>query len=137
MDDLIGVQSLLVRQRRVGDAQDEEGTRACWAKDATLTVIRDGEEVASRNGRDEVVAFAADVWKTGRHSNEGHVYLHFDGPAEIEATGEGRALARSRVLMVTSQPGEHQILHFGNYTDEVIVEDGAWRLLNRTVRLSS
>ena len=136
MSDIGEIQALLARQRLVGDAQDEDGTRSCWARDSTLEVVLNGKQITKRQCREEVVGFAVDVWRSGGHRKEGQIYLHFDGPADIVLTGEGTARSHSRALQVSTLPGKFEIIGIGDYQDELVHEDGAWRLLHRVVRLT-
>jgi hypothetical protein len=136
MDNANEIRSLIVRQKLVGDAQDEVATRACWARDCSLTVTLNGGEPRRAVGQDAVLAFTINAWKTNAHGSREAPHVHFGGPAEVSFLAADRALVRSTCLYVG--PGEMaMVVHgYGRYEDEVVLEDGAWKLLHRRLRIT-
>jgi len=136
MDDANEIRSLIVRQKLVGDAQDEAATRACWAREATLNVVVNGGEPRRAEGHEAVIAFTKKAWDTDAHGSRDAPHVHFGGPAAITFLPDNRALVHSTCLYVG--PGEEaMIVHgFGRYEDEVILEEGTWKLLHRRLRIT-
>jgi hypothetical protein len=136
MDNANEIRSLIVRQKLVGDAQDEAATRACWARNATLRVSVNGGEPRKADGLDEVMAFTRNAWVTDAHGPRDAPHVHFGGPAEIVFQADDRALVNSTCLYVGPGEGALIVHGYGRYQDEVILEDGAWKLLNRNLRIT-
>jgi hypothetical protein len=136
MDSANEIRSLIVRQKLVGDAQDEAATRECWAREATLSVVVNGGEPRRAIGREAVIAFTKNAWASDAHGSRDAPHVHFGGPAAITFLAEHRALVHSTCLYVGPGDGEMVVHGFGRYEDEVILEDNAWRLLHRNLRIT-
>lgn len=136
LDDFREISALLVRQRLVGDMQDEAKTRDCWAREGRLTVRVNGAEPKLAAGLEEVMAFARNAWVTDDHGPRDAPHIHFGGPPDITPIGEGRALAKTTCLFIGPSPDGMVVHGYGRYEDEVIVEDGAWKLLHRKVEIT-
>jgi len=136
MDHANEIRSLIVRQKIGVDAQDETANRACWAPNATLQVSVNGGEPRTAEGLEDVMAFARNARVTDAHVPRAAPLVHFSGPAEIVFQANDRALVNSTCLYLAPGEGQMVIRGYGLYRDEVILEDGAWKLLTRELRMT-
>ena len=133
MSDYAGIQALIVRQKRLTDVQDEAGVSACWSPHkAGLSVSLNGK-VWTADGHGDVMAAALLAWRSGRHGGK-YLNLHFLGPIEVIPHGDAQAEAYYTCLYVSTDPGGFKVLGFGEYHDEVWLEEGGWRIGMRRVR---
>jgi len=136
MDHANEIRSLIVRQKLVGDAQDEAATRSCWARDATLNVVVNGGEPRRAEGQEAVIAFTKNAWASDAHGSRDAPHVHFGGPAAIVFLADDRALVHSTCLYVGPGDGAMIVHGYGRYEDEVVLEGGAWKLLHRRLNIT-
>jgi len=123
MADLAAIQQLLSRYCFAHDSQDPEMLATTFAKDATLLGI---------TGRDEIAARYADGYKhlTARRR---HVLTNF----LILEDSDERAVVQSYITLYLIRGEELELHLIGVYRDEVIVEDGEWKILSREATMDT
>lgn len=123
MADLVEIQQLLARYCYAHDSQDIEQLAACFSKDVTLLGIQ---------GRDAVVGKYAEGYRqlTARRR---HVLTNFI----LLEDGEDEAVVQSYITLYLIK-GEKLELHLiGVYRDQVVKEDGAWRIKTRDATMDT
>ncbi|HEY3485565.1 MAG TPA: nuclear transport factor 2 family protein [Ilumatobacteraceae bacterium] len=123
MADLAAIQQLLSRYCFAHDSQDPEMLATTFAKNATLLGI---------TGRDEIAARYAEGYKnlTARRR---HVLTNF----LILEDGDERAVVQSYITLYLIRGDELELHLIGVYRDEVIVEDGEWKILTREATMDT
>ena len=126
VEDELAIRRVLVDYAARQDARDYAGYVALFAKN--------GEWVNGKNvykGREAILKMLADLYGTpppGYVNNESY---HINTNFQIDVTGD-RATARSRHLLVMRGPkGEPTPALAGRYEDQLIREDGQWKILRR------
>jgi uncharacterized protein (TIGR02246 family) len=126
VEDELAIRRILVDYSATQDARDYAGYAALFAKN--------GEWVNGKNvhkGREAIHKMLVDLYGNpppGYVNNESY---HITSNAQIEVNGD-RATARSRHLLVMRGPkGEPTPMLAGRYEDELIREDGKWKILRR------
>lgn len=126
VEDELAIRRLLVDYSATQDARDYAGYAALFAKD--------GEWVNGRTvhkGREAIHRMLVNLYGNpppGYVNNESY---HISSNPQIEVQGD-RATARSRHLLVMRGPeGQPVPALAGRYEDELIREDGNWKILRR------
>jgi len=126
VEDELAIQRVLVEYSARQDARDYAGYAALFAKE--------GEWVNGKNsykGRDAIQKMLVNLYgppPPGYVNNESY---HISSNFQIDVSGD-RATARSRHLLVMRGPkGEPTPALAGRYEDELIREDGQWKILRR------
>lgn len=126
VEDELAIRRLLVDYSATQDARDYAGYAALFAKD--------GEWVNGRTvhkGREAIHRMLVNLYGTpppGYVNNESY---HISSNPQIEVQGD-RATAHSRHLLVMRGPeGQPVPALAGRYEDELIREDGNWKILRR------
>jgi uncharacterized protein (TIGR02246 family) len=126
VEDELAIQRILIDYASTQDARDYAGYAALFAKN--------GEWVNGKNvhkGREAIVKMLTDLYgppPPGFVNNESY---HLTSNPQIEVNGD-RATARSRHLLVLRGPkGEPTPALAGRYEDELIREEGQWKILRR------
>jgi uncharacterized protein (TIGR02246 family) len=126
VEDELAIRRLLIDYSATQDARDYAGYAALFA--------RNGEWVNGRTvhkGREAIHRMLVDLYgvpPAGYINNES---FHISSNAEIDVNGD-RATARSRHLLVMRGPkGEPVPALAGRYEDELIREEGKWKILRR------
>jgi uncharacterized protein (TIGR02246 family) len=126
VEDELAIRRVLVDYSATQDARDYAGYAALFAKN--------GEWVNGKNvhkGREAIVKMLNDLYgppPPGYVNNESY---HITSNPQIEVKGD-RATARSRHLLVMRGPkGEPTPALAGRYEDELIREEGKWKILRR------
>jgi uncharacterized protein (TIGR02246 family) len=126
VEDELAIGRVLVDYSARQDARDYAGYAALFAKN--------GEWVNGKNvykGRDAILKMLVDLYGApppGYVNNESY---HITTNPQIDVNGD-RATARSRHLLVMRGPkGEPTPALGGRYEDELIREDGKWKILRR------
>jgi uncharacterized protein (TIGR02246 family) len=126
VEDELAIQRVLVEYSARQDARDYAGYAALFAKN--------GEWVNGKNaykGREAILEMLTDLYgapPAGYVNNESY---HISSNFQIDVNGD-RATARSRHLLVLRGPrGEPTPALAGRYEDELIREEGQWKILRR------
>lgn len=117
MADYNAIQQLLYRYCSAHDNQNPEALGATFAKDITMPFGQ---------GRDEVVAFYAEGYKTltkKRRHVLSNIFIVEDGDAE--------ALVQSYVTLYLIEGDKLEVHLTGVYRDRVVLEDGDWKIKSR------
>ena len=126
VEDELAIRRVLVDYAARQDARDYTGYVALFAKN--------GEWVNGKNvykGREAILRMLVDLYgapPAGYVNNESY---HISTNFQIDVNGN-RATARSRHLLVMRGPkGEPTPALAGRYEDELVREDGQWKILRR------
>lgn len=126
VEDELAIQRLLVEYSATQDARDYEGYAALFA--------RDGEWVNGQTrhrGREAIHRMLVDLYGPPPPGYENTESYHISSNAQIDVQGD-RATARSRHLLVMrGEGGAPAPALAGRYEDELVREDGEWKILRR------
>jgi uncharacterized protein (TIGR02246 family) len=126
VEDELAIRRILVDYSATQDARDYAGYAALFAKNGEWV---NGKTV--HRGREAILKMLNDLYgppPPGYVNNESY---HITSNPQIEVNGD-RATARSRHLLVMRGPkGEPTPALAGRYEDELIREDGKWKILRR------
>jgi uncharacterized protein (TIGR02246 family) len=126
VEDELAIQRVLVEYAARQDARDYAGYAALFAKN--------GEWVNGKNaykGRDAILKMLNDLYGPPPPGFVNNDSYHISTNFQIDVNGD-RATARSRHLLVMRGPkGEPTPSLAGRYEDELIREDGQWKILRR------
>lgn len=115
------------------DDGDWETHAACYWPEATIEVDPPaGEMDGQAVGREVIVSSARERWAALQPIQRHHMITNT--LIDIDLGGD-RAIARSYILLGSSDVSGFQILHAGRYVDELEKRDGRWRYSRRTIRL--
>lgn len=114
---------LLARYARALDARDASAMETLFSREAVLIVVPWGIDV---RGRDAIMeffrAYFASDWREPRHY----------GANQVIAPGETGLHAHSYFHEALSR-GSQSVIGWGNWEDDLIFEDGAWRFALRKI----
>ncbi len=126
VEDELAIGRILVDYAARQDARDYTGYAALFAKN--------GEWVNGKNaykGREAIVKMLATLYGTPPPGYTNSDSYHINTNFQIDVNGD-RATAHSRHLLVLRGPkGEPTPALAGRYADELIREDGQWKILRR------
>ena len=126
VEDELAIRRILVDYSATQDARDFPAYAALFAKN--------GEWVNGRNvhkGREAILKMLVDLYGPPPPGYVNGDSYHISSNAQIDVKGD-RATARSRHLLVMRGPnGEPTPMLAGRYDDELIREDGQWKILRR------
>jgi uncharacterized protein (TIGR02246 family) len=126
VEDELAIQRIMVDYAATQDARDYAGYAALFAKNGEWV---NGKTV--HKGREAIIKMLTGLYgppPPGYVNNESY---HLTSNPQIEVNGD-RATARSRHLLVLRGPkGEPTPALAGRYEDELIREDGKWKILRR------
>jgi uncharacterized protein (TIGR02246 family) len=126
VEDELAIRRLLVDYSSTQDARDYAGYAALFAKD--------GEWVNGKNshkGRVAIQKMLVDLYGTPPPAYVNTESYHITSNPQVDVHGD-RATARSRHLLIMRGPkGEPTPVLGGRYEDDLIREDGKWKILRR------
>ena len=126
VEDQLAIQRVLVEYAARQDARDYAGYAALFAKN--------GEWVNGKNtykGRDAILKMLVGLYGNPPAGYVNNERYHISTNFQIDVNGD-RATARSRHLLVMRGPkGEPTPSLGGRYEDELIREEGQWKILRR------
>lgn len=125
VEDQMAVDRILVDYSKTQDAHDYDGYVALFAKN--------GEWVNGRivKKRDEIKQMLVDLYGPMKPGYVNAESYHITTNPEVNVTGD-TATARSRHLLIMRGPGgTPQPMLAGRYEDDLIREDGQWKILRR------
>ena len=126
VEDELAIRRVLVDYAATQDARDYSGYAALFAKDGEWV---NGKTV--HKGRAAIHKMLVDLYGTPPPGYVNNDSYHLTSNPEINVNGD-RATARSRHLLVLRGPkGEPTPALAGRYEDELIREDGQWKILRR------
>lgn len=126
VEDELAIRRILVDYSATQDARDYEAYVALFA--------RDGEWVNGRTvhkGREAIHSMLLDLYGPTPADYVNNESYHITSNPQIDVQGD-RATARSRHLLVMRGPGGEPVPALaGRYEDELVREDGEWKILRR------
>src|SRR5690606_21111928 len=126
VEDELAIRRILVDYSATQDARDYAAYAALFA--------RDGEWVNGRTvhkGREAIHQMLVDLYGPTPDGYQNNDSYHITSNAQIDVQGD-RATARSRHLLVLRGPdGAPTPALAGRYEDELVREDGEWKILRR------
>lgn len=126
VEDELAIRRVLVDYSATQDARDYAAYAALFA--------RDGEWVNGRNvykGRDAIQKMLVGLYGAPPPGYVNTESYHISSNPQVDVHGD-RATARSRhLLMMRGPKGEPTPMLAGRYEDELIREDGQWKILRR------
>jgi uncharacterized protein (TIGR02246 family) len=126
VEDELAIQRILVEYSARLDARDYAGYAALFAKE--------GEWVNGKNaykGREAILEMLVGLFGTPPANYVNTESYHINSNFQIDVNGD-RATARSRHLLIMRGPkGEPTPALGGRYEDELIREDGQWKIQRR------
>lgn len=126
VEDELAIRRVLVDYAATQDARDYAGYAALFAKNGEWV---NGKTV--HKGREAIHKMLVDLYGTPPPGYVNSESYHLTSNPQIEVNGD-RATARSRHLLVLRGPkGEPTPALAGRYEDELIREDGQWKILRR------
>jgi uncharacterized protein (TIGR02246 family) len=126
VEDELAIRRVLVDYASTQDARDYAGYAALFAKNGEWV---NGKTV--HKGREAIHKMLVDLYGTAPPGFVNSESYHISSNPQIELNGD-RATARSRHLLIMRGPkGEPTPALAGRYEDELIREDGKWKILRR------
>ncbi|MBO9581800.1 MAG: nuclear transport factor 2 family protein, partial [Sphingobium sp.] len=123
----IAVQRILVDYAARLDAQDFAGYAGLFAREGTWA---NGKTV--RKGPDEIKAMLTGIYGTPAPGFVNNESYHLVSNPEVDLIDADHARARSRHLLMMRGPDGHPTpMLAGRYEDEMIRENGQWKILHR------
>jgi hypothetical protein len=122
---------LVAKAKHLKDAEDDAGFAEVWARDARLAITSNGNPALVIEGRDAIMAFYRRNWATGAHGAGEERETHITENPFIVALGEDRLLATHSAIFAARRRVMPRLIGFGEFRDEIIFEDGAWRIVDR------
>ncbi|MCB2075675.1 MAG: nuclear transport factor 2 family protein [Rhodobiaceae bacterium] len=130
------ITDVLVAAKFAKDDEDAKRFAHCWARNARIEITSNGRKLAPVEGRAAIMAFYAKVWETGGHGKGAAREVHVAEPADIIALAPDRLRARHAEAFFFADADGPRIRGFGTFDDEVVWEDGAWRIVHRIATLT-
>jgi uncharacterized protein (TIGR02246 family) len=126
VEDELAIRRILVDYSATQDARDYEAYVALFAKEGEWV---NGKAVYK--GREAIRKMLVGLYGTPPPGYVNSESYHISSNAQIDVHGD-RATARSRHLLIMRGPkGEPTPVLAGRYEDELIREDGQWKILRR------
>jgi 3-phenylpropionate/cinnamic acid dioxygenase small subunit len=130
LEQKLAIHELLGRAAYAYDERDIPLLNECFASDAKLTMrIAGGDLIGPFEGKEAVMALM-----TGSMAEQTDVRRHVISNIFFDERAETATVISNLTLMATEN-NEIQLLSAGVYRDEVVEEDGGWRVRNRHIEL--
>jgi hypothetical protein len=130
-DQRAAVLQVLADAKYLKDAHDAVRFAQIWTTDAHLAIENNGKALPTVVGRDAIMAFYHGNWARGSHgvgdARETHVAEH----PYIEALPGDRLRAVHSTVFMAMSGSEPTLIGFATFTDELVFEDGSWRIASR------
>ncbi|EEB80374.1 hypothetical protein GPB2148_3191 [marine gamma proteobacterium HTCC2148] len=124
------IHELLGKAAYAYDERDMPLLTACFAKGVSMTMrIAGGDLVGPFDGRDAVMGLM-----TGSMDEQTDIRRHIISNIFFDESAAVTTVV-SNLTLVATENGEIQLLSAGVYRDEVVEEDGAWRVSKRHIEL--
>jgi hypothetical protein len=115
------------------DSRDLRMLGDSFSKDASFTIHLAGTEGwGPYTGRSTIVDWLASVMKTQTDQRR-----HCLSNLRFEELGDSRAVVVSFLTLTTAEHGKARLVTTGWYRDELINEDGAWRVSKKDLHLDA
>jgi uncharacterized protein (TIGR02246 family) len=126
VEDELAIRRVLVDYSATQDAHDYAGYAALFAKEGEWV---NGKTV--HKGREAILKMLVNLYGAALPGYVNTESYHISSNPQVNVNGD-RATARSRHLLVMRGPhGEPTPMLAGRYEDELIREDGKWKILRR------
>lgn len=126
VEDELAIRRILIDYSWTQDAHDYDGYTALFAKDGEWA---NGPTV--RKGREAIHKMLVDLYGATPAGYVNKESYHITTNLQVDVDGD-RATARSRHLLIMRGPdGSPQPMLAGRYEDQLIREDGQWKILRR------
>lgn len=122
---------LLAKVKYLKDAEDEAGFREVWTRDARLAIISNGAAPLVMQGRDAIMAFYQRNWAAGAHGSGEERETHVIENPYVTGLSGNRLLALHTAIFAARRGVIPRLIGFGQFRDEILFEDGAWRIADR------
>ncbi|MFD2499974.1 nuclear transport factor 2 family protein [Rhizorhabdus histidinilytica] len=86
---------------------------------------------AGDRGRDAIMAFYRRNWAAGAHGTGAERETHVGENPFVVALGDYRLLATHTAIFAARRGVMPRLIGFGEFRDEIVFEDGAWRIADR------
>lgn len=127
--------ALLAAVKYAKDDEDEAAFAACWAAGARLEITSNGKSAPPLEGRDTIMTFYRRVWENGGHGLGSDRETHVAEHPHITVLADDMLLARHSSAFFNQRDGVPRLVGYGEFRDELIEEDGIWRIALRQSRL--
>lgn len=125
------VLQLLAEAKYRKDAEDEEGYAEVWARDARLTIHSNDRLLGPIIGRAAIIEFYRKSWACNEHGSGDGRETHIAEHPFIKPGGNCRCRAIHSAIFTAMDGDEPVLIGFGTFTDDIVFEDGRWRILER------
>ncbi|QTH21145.1 nuclear transport factor 2 family protein [Rhizorhabdus wittichii] len=122
---------LIAKAKHLKDAEDEAAFAEVWARDARLAITSNGTSAPVIEGRDAIMVFYRRNWANGAHGAGDERETHVGENPFVVAFGDDRLLATHTAIFAARRGPMPRLIGFGEFRDEIIFEDGAWRIADR------
>lgn len=130
LEQKLAIHELLGRAAYAYDERDVPLLTACFAGGATVTMrIAGGDLIGPFEGREAVMGLM-----TGSMDEQTDVRRHVISNLFFDESAEVTTVV-SNLTLVATQNGKIELLTAGVYRDEVVEEEGAWRVSRRHIEL--
>ncbi len=129
--DKLAIHELLSRAAYGFDQRKLDVLKQCFTVDASMLVnITGSGEVGPFEGREAIMQLMSDTLAAQTDVRR-HVISNFF----FEAEGNSAATVVSSLVVSSVENGEINVIISGIYRDEVVIEDGDWRISHRHLDL--
>lgn len=131
MPDRGAIENVLNRYSLAYDENDMADMADCFAEDAVLTMsIQGGDLIGPFEGRAAIVKLMADSLASQNDQRR-----HLGTNLIVRGGDEDSAQAVSYLTLIAIQDDTLKVLSTGRYEDELVRQDGTWRLSKRHIAL--